>query len=55
MSKAENETLPLSAKAFVLMDAVSGRILLEKNAQEKCLMASTTKIMTAVIALERET
>lgn len=52
-SKAENETLPLSAKAFVLMDAVSGRILLEKNAQEKMPMASTTKIMTAVIALEK--
>ena len=52
-TRAENIELPVSAKAFVLMDPISGRILLEKNSEEKRAMASTTKIMTAIIALER--
>ena len=34
------------------MDADSGEILYEKNADKKCAVASITKIMTAVIALE---
>lgn len=41
-----------SAKSAILIDASSGRVLFEKNANEKLGMASTTKIMTAVIALE---
>lgn len=51
-AKAENNTLSVRARAFVLMDPISGRFLLEKNSQEKMAMASTTKIMTAIIALE---
>ncbi len=43
----------LSAKAAVLMDAESGEIIFEKNADMRLPMASTTKIMTAVVALER--
>lgn len=42
----------LSAKSYVLIDEISGRVLLEKNAHFKMPMASTTKIMTALIALE---
>ncbi len=42
----------LYAKAAVLMDGKTGRILYEKNAHEKMPMASTTKIMTCIIALE---
>jgi D-alanyl-D-alanine carboxypeptidase len=34
------------------MDAVSGQVLFEKNASEKRNPASTTKIMTLVLALE---
>ena len=34
------------------MDADSGRILYEKNGNEQLAMASTTKIMTCIIALE---
>lgn len=43
----------LYAKSAVLMDADSGRILYEKNAKEQLPMASTTKIMTLLIALEQ--
>ncbi len=42
----------LYAKAAVLMDAESGRILYEKNGWEILPMASTTKILTCIIALE---
>ena len=41
-----------SAKACVVMDAASGRLLLEHNAYAPLPMASTTKIMTALLALE---
>lgn len=42
----------LYARSAVLMDADSGRILFAKNGQEKLAMASTTKIMTCILALE---
>lgn len=42
----------LYAKAAVLMDAASGRVLYEKNGQEILAMASTTKIMTCILTLE---
>ncbi len=43
----------LSAQAGILVDADSGAVLWERNADERRLIASTTKIMTALIALER--
>ncbi len=42
----------VSAKAAVLIDADSGRVMFEKNAELRLPMASTTKIMTALVALE---
>lgn len=42
----------LFAQSAVLMDAATGRILYEKNGKEKRPMASTTKIMTCILALE---
>ena len=42
----------LYAKAAVLMDADSGRILYEKNGHQAMANASTTKILTCIIALE---
>lgn len=42
----------LYAKAAVLMDAESGRVLYGKNATTPMAMASTTKIMTLLITLE---
>lgn len=41
-----------SAKASVLMIAGSNEVLYSKNSDEKLSMASTTKIMTAIIAIE---
>ncbi|HHY13074.1 MAG TPA: D-alanyl-D-alanine carboxypeptidase [Thermoanaerobacterales bacterium] len=42
----------INANSAILMDIDSGRILYDKNINEKRPMASTTKIMTAIIALE---
>ena len=38
--------------SIVVMDADSGRVLYESNMNQKKLIASTTKIMTSIIALE---
>ena len=42
----------ISAQAAILIDSKSGRVLLEYNPHIKLPMASTTKIMTALVALE---
>ena len=42
----------VSARSAVLLEASTGRVLYEKNGYEKMPMASTTKIMTAIVALE---
>ncbi|ADL07905.1 D-alanyl-D-alanine carboxypeptidase family protein [Thermosediminibacter oceani] len=52
-SEAKELNLSLNARAYVLMDPVSGRILVEKNSEIRLPMASTTKIMTAIVALEK--
>ena len=44
--------LSVPSKSSILIDQDSGRILYSKNINEKRLIASTTKIMTAVIAIE---
>ena len=44
--------LNLSAKSAVLYEPTTGEFLYEKNANLRLGMASTTKIMTALIALE---
>lgn len=49
---AKEEDLQLYAQAAVLMDADSGRVLYGKNPTEILPMASTTKIMTCILALE---
>lgn len=43
----------LSAQAYVLLSADTGEVLAAKNAHERHSMASTTKIMTALVALEQ--
>lgn len=47
--KADTE---ISAQAYVLMEASSGRVLEEKNADDRMLIASTTKVMTALVVLD---
>lgn len=44
--------IPLSAKAAIVMDASSKVTLFEKNSELRFSMASTTKIMTALTALD---
>lgn len=46
--------LPLYAKSAALIDGDSGRILYAKEAELVLPMASTTKIMTCILALEYE-
>ena len=41
-----------TAKSSIIMDLDSGRVLYENNADEERLIASITKIMTCIIALE---
>jgi len=51
-STAKNEKLDLFAKHAVLLDGASERVLYGKDEQSPVPMASTTKIMTCIIALE---
>lgn len=51
-NKQQQPQLQLYAQAAVLMDADSGRVLYGKNEDEVLPMASTTKIMTCILALE---
>ena len=46
-------TRAVSAKRAYVLDAVSGRVLYDKNPDERSLIASTTKIMTALIVCEQ--
>jgi len=48
-----SEMPEVEAHGAILMDAASGRILWEKDAHKPLAMASTTKIMTAIVALEQ--
>ena len=43
----------VSAKRACVLDAVTGRMLYERNVNEQSLIASTTKIMTALIVCEQ--
>ncbi len=45
----------LSAECAVVMCVQTGQVLLNKNGDKRCSMASTTKIMTSLIALEQHT
>lgn len=44
----------ISAKAAIVYNGETGEILYEKNTEERLPMASTTKIMSALIVLEQE-
>ena len=45
--------IPVTAKAYVVVDAVDGHILVGKNPRLKLPPASTTKVMTVLLAKER--
>lgn len=44
----------LSASAYIVMEATTGRVLYGKNIHERLAMASTTKIIGALMVLEQE-
>lgn len=48
-----NDRLTIYSEAAVLIDSKSGKVLYGKNEKEKKYPASTTKILTAIIALEK--
>lgn len=47
------QEIGISAESAIVIDAKTGRVLFEKNAHKRMYMASTTKIMTALVALEK--
>lgn len=47
-----DEVLPLTAKSALMYDLTENKVLFAKNTQAEMPMASLTKIMTAIIALE---
>lgn len=47
------QSVAVGAKACIVMEAMTGRVLFAQNIDERLPMASTTKIMTALIALEQ--
>lgn len=49
---ASDEFIDITAEAAIIMDYDSGKILWEKNSSEKLYPASTTKIMTGILAIE---
>ncbi len=49
---SEESEPSVSAKACVLVEEKTGRIVFEKNSSEKLPMASTTKIMTTLLCIE---
>lgn len=55
LTAAADAPFRVDAKAAVLIDGATGRILYSQNADEMLPMASTTKIMTALIALRHGT
>ena len=46
------EASAISARSAILMDATTGRILYEKDIDRQSLIASTTKIMTALVVCQ---
>ena len=51
-AKALSDPPQIGAKAAVLLEASTGKVLFAQNAQAQLPMASTTKIMTALLAIE---
>lgn len=51
-TEAGADTVETSAVSAILIEKETGTVLYEKNADEKRAMASTTKIMTAILTIE---
>lgn len=51
-TNAELDEISINSRIALIYDRASGRILYEKNGNKQTPMASTTKIMTAIVVLE---
>ncbi len=51
-SNITNKSLDLNSRSCIILDRLSKQILYGKNEKNKVKMASTTKIMTAIVVLE---
>lgn len=47
------DVITTDAHSYILIDSKTGQVLCDKNADDKLYPASTTKILTAVVALEK--
>jgi D-alanyl-D-alanine carboxypeptidase (penicillin-binding protein 5/6) len=52
-SLSSADTDEIQSRAAVVMDATTGRVLYAKNPNLRLLPASTTKLMTAIVVVER--
>ena len=52
--KSENKNLRVNARCAIALDKESHQVLYEQNAYEIVPMASTTKILTSLIAIEQD-
>lgn len=52
MNSYNIEAISVSAECACVIDAATGRVIYDKNMNKQHTMASTTKIMTALVALE---
>ncbi|MGX8714418.1 MAG: D-alanyl-D-alanine carboxypeptidase family protein [Lachnospiraceae bacterium] len=52
LTTRNRETLSITSKAAVVINAKTGVVLYAKNMNEKRAQASTTKVMTAIVAME---
>lgn len=48
----DTEEIDITSRIALIYDRASGKILYEKNGNKQTPMASTTKIMTAIVVLE---
>ncbi|MCI9063632.1 MAG: D-alanyl-D-alanine carboxypeptidase [Clostridia bacterium] len=49
----EDEEVQIDSEAAILIDSSTGKVLYSKNSSQKMYPASTTKILTAIIAIEK--
>jgi serine-type D-Ala-D-Ala carboxypeptidase (penicillin-binding protein 5/6) len=47
-----NSAPAVNAKRVIVVDNVTGKVLYEKNSMERCAVASTQKLMTALLVME---
>ncbi len=51
-AKEQEESIQTTGKSVVLLEATTGKVIYDKNKDEKLMMASITKIMTLILIFE---